>query len=104
MGEHRLVRVLETLDDLLVVLEHVPDPLVGVDDVVEVDLQVALTRYETVLGVLEVAQDAALGSDDLAEVDDLLLDVGDVADDFLGEAGEDLVLYDVELVADLAEH
>ena len=37
--EHRLVRVLERLHDLLVVLEHVPDALGGVDDVVEVDLE-----------------------------------------------------------------
>ena len=34
-----LVRVLERLDDLLVVVEQVPDPLGGVDDVVEVELE-----------------------------------------------------------------
>ena len=38
---HRLVGLLERLDHLLVVLEHVPDPLVGVADVVEVDLELA---------------------------------------------------------------
>ena len=37
--DDRLVRVLERLDDLLVVVEQVPDPLGGVDDVVEVELE-----------------------------------------------------------------
>jgi hypothetical protein len=37
--DHRLVRVLERLDDLLVVVEVVPDPLGGVDDVVEVEFE-----------------------------------------------------------------
>ena len=45
-----------------------------------------------------------LRADHLAEVDDLLLGVGDVADDVLGAALEDLVLERVELVADLAQH
>ena len=39
-------RVLEPLGDLLVRLEQVPDPLVGVDDVVEVDLEVEVGREE----------------------------------------------------------
>ena len=38
--DDRLVRRLERLDDLLVVVEEVPDPLGGVDDVVEVELEV----------------------------------------------------------------
>ena len=38
--DHRLVRVLERLDDLLVVVEQVPDALGGVDEVVEVELEV----------------------------------------------------------------
>ena len=42
--DHRLVRRLERLDDLLVVVEQVPDPLGGVDDVVEVELE--LLRQE----------------------------------------------------------
>ena len=42
--DHRLVRVLERLDDLLVVVEEVPDPLGRVDDVVEVELE--LLRQE----------------------------------------------------------
>ena len=37
--DHRLVRRLEPLDDLLVVVEEVPDPLGRVDDVVEVELE-----------------------------------------------------------------
>ena len=37
--DHRLVRLLEPLDDLLVVVEQVPDPLGGVDDVVEVEVE-----------------------------------------------------------------
>src|SRR5436190_17783121 len=37
--EHRLVRVLERLDDLLVVVEVVPHALRRVDDVVEVELE-----------------------------------------------------------------
>ena len=104
MRDHRLIGVLERLDHLLVVLEHVPDPLVGVADVVEVDLQVDVGGEEDRLQVLEVAQHGALRADDLAEVDDLLLDVGDVADDLLRAPLEDLVLDRVELVADLAQH
>jgi hypothetical protein len=78
VAEHRLVRALEALDDLLEVLEHVPDALVRVDDVVEVDV-----LGDEAPRPLEVAQGGALRPDDLAEVDDLLLDVGDVADDVL---------------------
>ena len=37
--DHRLVRVLERLDDLLVVVEQVPDALGRVDEVVEVELE-----------------------------------------------------------------
>jgi hypothetical protein len=37
--DDRFVRVLEPLDDLLVVVEEVPDPLAGIDDVVEVELE-----------------------------------------------------------------
>ena len=100
-----LVRLLERLDDLLVVLEHVPDALVGVADVVEVDLELAaLGREERLLELLEVAEHGPLRADHLAEVDDLLLGVRDVADDVLGAALEDLVLERVELVADLAQH
>ena len=64
MAEHGLVRRLEGLDDLLVVLERVPDPLGGVGDVVEVDLE--LFREVALLGPLEVAEHRALGPDDLA--------------------------------------
>ena len=56
--DHGLVRVLERLHDLLVVLEHVPDPLGGVHDVVEVDLQ--LLAHVALLRALEVAQHGAL--------------------------------------------
>src|SRR5215211_1641910 len=78
----------------------------GVDDVVEVDLQVlALPRCEiAVLGSLQVTEDGPLRARDLAEVDDLLLHVEDVAHDLLRLTGKDLVLERVELVADLAEH
>ena len=100
--EHRFVGDLERLDDLLVVLEHVPDALGGVDDVVEVDLEVL--GEVALLGPLEVAQHGALRPDDLAEVDDLLLRVGDVAHDLLGAALEDVLLEPLELVADLAQH
>ena len=100
--EDRLVRVLERLHDLLVVLEHVPDALGRVDDVVEVDLEVL--GEVALLGALEVAQDGALRADDLAEVDDLLLRVGEVAHDLLGLALEDVLLEALELVADLAQH
>ena len=37
--DHRLVRRLEPLDDLLVVVEQVPDALGRVDDVVEVEVE-----------------------------------------------------------------
>ena len=49
--DHRLVRVLERLDDLLVVVELVPDPLGRVDDVVEVQLE--LLRQEPLDVALE---------------------------------------------------
>ena len=42
--DQRLVRVLERLDDLLVVVEQVPDALARVDEVVEVELE--LLRQE----------------------------------------------------------
>src|SRR4029077_12165875 len=45
-----------------------------------------------------------LGTDHFAEVDDLLLDVGDVADDLLRAPLEDFVLERVELVSDLSQH
>src|SRR6201996_3308071 len=102
--DHRLVGLLERLDHLLVVLQHVPDPLVRVDDVVEVDLEVEVGGEVARFHFLQVAQDRALRTDHLAEVDDLLLGVGDVADDVLGAALEDVVLERVELVADLAQH
>ena len=49
-------------------------------------------------------QRRALRADDLAEVDDLLLDVGDVADDLRRAALEDVLLEALELVAHLAQH
>ena len=101
VGQHGLVGALEALDDLLVVLEHVPDPLRRVVDVVEVDVEVL---GDVALGALEVLQRRPLRADDLAEVDDLLLDVGDVADDLLGAPLEDRLLQALELVAHLAQH
>ncbi len=99
--DHRLVRRLERLDDLLVVVELVPDPLDGVDDVVEVELE--LLRQEPLDPPLEHAQRRALGLDDLAVGDDLLLDVRDVADDVLGAPSNMSSSIRVELVADLVE-
>ena len=96
-----LVRVLERLDDLLVVVEEVPDPLARVDDVVEVELE--LLGEEALDVALEQPQRGALRLDDLAVGDDLLLDVREVADDLLGAALEHVVLDRVELVADLVE-
>ena len=52
--DDRLVRRLERLDDLLVVVELVPDPLGGVDDVVEVEVE--LLGQELVHPALEHAQ------------------------------------------------
>ncbi len=102
VGDDRLVRRLEPLDDLLVVLEEVPDALGGVDDVVEVELEVL---REEALGVpLEQPQGRALGLDRLPIGDDLLLRVRDVSDDrLLARALEHLVLDGVELVLDLVE-
>src|SRR5215211_4812301 len=102
MREHGLVRVLERLDDLLEVLEHVPDALGGVDDVVEVDLEVL--GEVALLCALQIAQHGSLRTDHLAEVDDLLLRVRDVAHDLLGAALEDLLLEVLELVPDLPQH
>ena len=101
--DRRLVGRLEALDDLLVVLEHVPHALGRVVDVVEVDVEVLGDVAR--LGALEVAERRALRPHDLAEVDDLLLDVGDVAHDLGGLlALEDLLLDALELVAHLAQH
>ena len=52
---------------------------------------------------LEDTQGRALGLDDLAVGDDLLLHVGDVADDFFRASLEHLVLDPVEFVRDLVE-
>ena len=101
MRDHRLVRLLERVGDLLVVVEQVPDALGGVDDVVEVDLE--LLGEEPLDAALQQPQRGALGLDDLAVRDDLLLHVGDVPDDLLGGALEQLVLDPVELVPDLVE-
>src|SRR5881397_72666 len=101
MREDRLVGVLQALDDLLEVLEHVPDALGRVDDVVEVDLEVL---GHVAARAVEVAQGGALRADDLAEVDDLLLGVGDVAHDVGRAPLEDVALEVLELVADLAQH
>jgi hypothetical protein len=102
MREHRLVRVLQGLDDLLVVLEDVPDALGGIDDVVEIDLHVV--GQIALLGALEVAQHRALRPDHLAEVDDLLLGVRDVTNDLFGAPLEDVLLEVLELVPHLPQH
>src|SRR5438270_477553 len=94
--------VIERLDDFLVVVEDVPDALGGVDDVVEVQLE--LLRQEAFDVPLEHAQRRALRLDDLAVADDLLLDVRDVAHDLFGASLEDVVLERVELEADLVEY
>ena len=99
--DDRLVRRLEAVDDLLVVVELVPDPLGRVDDVVEVEVE--LLGQELVHPALEHAQRRAARLHDLAVRDDLLLRVRDVADDVLGVALEHVVLDRVELVADLVE-
>ena len=101
MRDDGLVRVLERFDDLLEVVEQVPDPLGGVDDVVEVELQVL--GQEALDLALEQPQRRALGLDDLAVGDDLLLHVREVAHDLLGALLEHVVLDRVELVADLVE-
>src|SRR5436190_3531095 len=102
VGEHRLVGVLERLGGLLVALEHLPDALGRVVDVVEVEVEVV--RDVARLGALQVTDHRALRADDLAEVDDLLLDVGEVANDLLGPPLEDVLLEALELVAHLAQH
>ena len=99
--DHRLVRRLEPLDDLLVVVEQVPDPLGGVDDVVEVEVE--LLGQEPLDAALEHAQRRSLRLDDLPVADDLLLHVREVADDVLGAPLEHVVLDRVELVPDLVE-
>ncbi len=97
----RLVRRLERLDDLLVVVEQVPDALGGVDEVVEVELEVLAQEPPHV--TLEHAERRPLRLDDLPERDDLLLRPRDVADDLLEGALVDVVLDRVELVRDLVE-
>ena len=67
VGEDRFVRRFEALDDLLVVLQGVPDALRGVDDVVEVDVQ--LLGRRDVHGALEVTEGDALRPHDAPEVD-----------------------------------
>src|SRR5207244_190848 len=73
--DQRLVRVLERLHDLLVIVEQVPDPLGGVDDVVEVELE--LLRHQPLDLPLELPERRPLRLDDLAVGDDLLLDLLD---------------------------
>ena len=75
--DERLVRVLERLDDFLVVVEQVPDALARVDDVVEVEVE--LFGQEPLDAALEQAQRGPLRPHDLAVRDDLLLDLVDVA-------------------------
>ena len=102
MRQDRLVRGFERLDDFLVVLERVPDPLGGIGDVIEVDVEFVL--QVALLGPLQVAQHRPLGSDDPPEVDDLLLRLRDVAHDLRRAAFEDVVLDAIELDSHLAEH
>jgi hypothetical protein len=99
--DERLVRRLEPLDDFLVVVEQVPDPFGGVDDVVEVELEIL--RQEALGVPLEDTERRALRLDDLAVRDDLLLRVRDVADDLVARSLEDLGLDRVELRPDLVE-
>ena len=102
MRDERLVRVLERLDDLLVVVEDVPDALARVDDVVEVELEVL--RKDALDRALEQAERRPLRLDDLAVGDDLLLDLVDVGDEPLGALGRSDLLVDLlELEADLVE-
>src|SRR5581483_1770668 len=77
------------------------DALCGVDDVLEVELE--LLGQEALDVTLEQAKRRALRLDDLPVADDLLLDVRDVAHDLFRAAFEDVVLERVELVADLVE-
>src|SRR6476469_8583658 len=102
VADDRLGGGLERLDDLFEVLEHVPDALGGVVDVVEIDLEVL---GDVAARGLEILQRRALRPDDLAEVDDLLLDVGEVAHDLRRRVAlEDVLLQALELVAHLAQH
>ena len=96
-----LVRVLERLDDLLVVVEQIPDSLRGVDQVVVVGLQ--LLGQESLDVALEQPQRRTLRLDDLAIGDDLLLRLRDVADHLVETLVVDVVLDRVELVRDLVE-
>ena len=80
---------------------YVPDALGGVDDVVEVELE--LLGEEALDVALEQAECRALRLDDLAVGDDLLLHLGDVGDDLLGTTVLDVVLDRLELVRDLVE-
>jgi len=54
--DHGLVRLLQGLDDLLVVLEQSQIRSWGVDDVVEVDLEVDLRRQVALLDLLQVPE------------------------------------------------
>ena len=99
--DHRLVRRLERLDDLLVVVEDVPDALRCIDDVVEVEVE--LLGQETFDVAFQEPQGRALRLDDLPVADDLLLGVRDVADDRFRAPFEHVVLERVELVPDLVE-
>ncbi len=96
-----LVRALERLNHFLVVVEQVPDALRGVDEIVEVELEVLWE--EPLDPPLEQTQRGPLRLDDLAVGDDLLLRLGDVGDDLLAPPVFDVVLDRVELVGDLVE-
>src|SRR6476620_10818483 len=94
--------MLEGYKETAEALEHLPDALGCVVDVVEVDVEVVGDVAR--LRALEVGDHRALRAHDLPEVDDLLLDVGEVAHDLLRAAREDLLLEALELVPHLAEH
>ncbi len=102
VADDRLVRRLDRLDLLLVVLEHVPDPLRGVGDVVEVEVEVggAVPADRP----LEIAVHHALRAHDPPEVDDLRLGRRDVAHELARPALEELVLDVLELAPHLAKH
>ena len=101
MCDRGFVRALECLDDLLVVVQEVPDSFRGVHDVVEVEVE--RLGQEALDLALEETQRGALRLDDLAERDDLLLRAGDVAHNLHEPGLLEVVLDRVELVPDLVQ-
>lgn len=97
-GEGRV----EAFDNLLLLLEHIPEPVEAVDQVAEV-----LLFIEAQIGALapgQQAHDGDVGLEDAAQGDDVAPQVGELLDGAVGVAAKHLLLGGVELLVEAVEH